>query len=124
MSDHQRDRRQPAAGRGSRNPRRGRAQGTHRQGGARHTPDQKRSGDTARERRSTPRPDARSVALAVMGAVRERTAYANLTLPAQLRRARLDARDSALATELTYGTLRSQGLLDRIITLASSRPVE
>ena len=57
-----------------------------------------------------------------MTAVRERGAPA---LPARgLRRARLDARDSALATELTYGTLRSQGLLDRIITLASSRPVE
>ncbi|AWH93843.1 methyltransferase [Dietzia lutea] len=59
-----------------------------------------------------------------MAAVRERSAYANLTLPAELRRAKLDARDAALATELTYGTLRAQGLLDRIITLASSRPVE
>ena len=59
-----------------------------------------------------------------MAAVRERQAYANLTLPAELRRAKLDSRDAALATELTYGTLRAQGLLDRIITLASSRPVE
>ncbi|OAH45067.1 methyltransferase [Dietzia cinnamea] len=59
-----------------------------------------------------------------MAAVRERAAYANLTLPAELRRAKLDTRDAALATELTYGTLRAQGLLDRIITLASSRPVE
>lgn len=68
--------------------------------------------------------DARAVALAVMTAVRDRSAYANLALPAQLRRARLDQRDSALATELTYGTLRSQGLLDRIIELAASRPVD
>ncbi|WP_259824331.1 RsmB/NOP family class I SAM-dependent RNA methyltransferase [Dietzia cinnamea] len=64
------------------------------------------------------------MALAVMAAVRERQAYANLTLPAELRRVKLDSRDAALATELTYGTLRAQGLLDRIITLASSRPVE
>ena len=59
-----------------------------------------------------------------MAEVRERAAYANLTLPSELRRAKLDTRDAALATELTYGTLRAQGLLDRIITLASSRPVE
>lgn len=77
-------------------------------------------------RRSAPavRADARTVALAVMTAVRERAAYANLALPAELRRAKLDARDSALATELTYGTLRAQGLLDRVITLASSRSVD
>lgn len=68
--------------------------------------------------------DARAVALAVMTAVRERSAYANLALPAELRRAKLDARDSALATELTYGTLRTQGLLDRVITLVASRPVD
>lgn len=60
----------------------------------------------------------------MMTAVRERSAYANLSLPAELRRAKLDERDSALATELTYGTLRAQGLLDRVITLAASRPVE
>lgn len=68
--------------------------------------------------------DARSVALAVMTAVRERSAYANLLLPSELRRAKLDTRDAALATELTYGTLRSQGLLDRVITLAADRSVE
>lgn len=67
--------------------------------------------------------DARSVALSVMAAVRERDAYANLALPAELRRARLDSRDAALATELTYGTLRAQGLLDRVIALAAARPV-
>ena len=59
-----------------------------------------------------------------MAAVRERAAYANLALPAELRRAKLDTRDAALATELTYGTLRAQGLLDRVIVLAASRPVE
>ncbi|HJC29517.1 MAG TPA: rRNA small subunit methyltransferase B [Candidatus Dietzia intestinipullorum] len=68
-------------------------------------------------------PDARAVALTVLAAVRERAAYANLALPAELRKAGLDSRDAALATELTYGTLRAQGLLDRIVELAASRPV-
>lgn len=59
----------------------------------------------------------------MFAAVRERDAYANLALPAELRRVKLDTRDAALATELTYGTLRTQGLLDRVIALAASRPV-
>ena len=59
-----------------------------------------------------------------MAAVRERAAYANLTLPAELRRAKLDTRDAALATELTYGTLRATGLLDAIIDVVSDRPVD
>lgn len=86
----------------------------------------RRGGEQARTRPATAprRPDARSVALSVMTAVRERAAYANLSLPAELRRAKLDQRDTALATELTYGTLRSQGLLDRIIVAAASRPVD
>lgn len=67
--------------------------------------------------------DARSVALDVLTAVRERDAYANLALPAELKRARLDTRDAALATELCYGTLRAAGLLDRIIAVAADRDV-
>lgn len=51
-------------------------------------------------------------------------AYANLALPSILRKHRLDGRDAALATELTYGTLRQQGLYDAIIARASSRRVE
>ena len=62
--------------------------------------------------------------MSVMAAVRERAAYANLLLQSELRKARLDTRDAALATELTYGTLRAQGLLDRIIAEAAARPVE
>jgi 16S rRNA (cytosine967-C5)-methyltransferase len=41
-------------------------------------------------------------------------AYANLLLPDVITQAGLDARDAALATELTYGTLRWQGLYDVI----------
>ena len=50
-------------------------------------------------------------------------AYANLELPKALRRARLSGRDAGFATELTYGTLRMQGLYDAIIAEAAQRPV-
>lgn len=112
------------AGRSGSGDRRRGAQGAGRQTGAPRNQGQSRSGGSARKQQKAPRADARSVALSVMTAVRERSAYANLSLPAELRRAKLDERDSALATELTYGTLRAQGLLDRVITLAASRPVE
>lgn len=64
---------------------------------------------------------AREVALALQQAVRTRDAYANLELPALLREAGLDARDTALATELGYGTARAAGQLDRIIGKAAGR---
>lgn len=51
-------------------------------------------------------------------------AYANLELPHQVREARLQGRDAGLATELTYGTLRMQGLYDAIIAVAAGRPVQ
>lgn len=66
----------------------------------------------------------RKVAYDVLRAVSERDAYANLVLPDRIRAAGLDPRDAALATELTYGTLRAAGLLDRVIDVVSSRPVE
>ncbi|RCW40362.1 16S rRNA (cytosine967-C5)-methyltransferase [Halopolyspora algeriensis] len=53
--------------------------------------------------------------------MRERDAYANLALPAMLSRRRVSGRDAALATELTYGACRAQGLLDAIITECSAR---
>jgi len=61
------------------------------------------------------------VALDVIWAVGESDAYANLLLPARIAAAGLDERDAALATELTYGTLRRRGLYDAIIELASNR---
>ena len=66
---------------------------------------------------------ARRIALEVLLAVRESDAYANLLLPARLSRAKLDPADAALATELTYGTLRRQGYYDAVIALAARRPV-
>lgn len=50
--------------------------------------------------------------------------YANLELPAELRRRRLRGRDAAFATELTYGATRLHGIYDRIIAIAADRPVE
>ena len=67
---------------------------------------------------------ARRIALEVIGAVRDSDAYANLLLPVRLGRAKLSETDAALATELTYGTLRLQGYYDRVIALAAHRPVE
>lgn len=43
-------------------------------------------------------------------------AFANLVLPVEIERHRLNKRDAAFATELTYGTLRMQGRYDAIIS--------
>ena len=67
---------------------------------------------------------ARRIALEVIMAVRETDAYANLLLPVKLERARLNAQDAALATELTYGTLRQQGYYDAVIELAAKRSTD
>jgi len=64
---------------------------------------------------------ARRVAFDVLAAVAERDAYANLLLPALLAERGLTGRDAALATELTYGTLRGQGSYDAILAICSDR---
>jgi 16S rRNA (cytosine967-C5)-methyltransferase len=64
---------------------------------------------------------ARRVAADVLAAVRDDDAYANLVLPTRIAQAGLNLADAALATELTYGTLRMQGRYDRIIRLAANR---
>ncbi|WP_110588926.1 RsmB/NOP family class I SAM-dependent RNA methyltransferase [Microbacterium suaedae] len=66
---------------------------------------------------------SREVAFRVLRAVESDDAYANLLLPAEIERAGLSAGDAALATELTYGTLRGRGMYDAIIELASGREV-
>jgi 16S rRNA (cytosine967-C5)-methyltransferase len=66
---------------------------------------------------------ARRVAYEVIAAVRESDAYANLLLPSRIQRAALSTADAALATELTYGTLRMQGYYDLVIAEAAGRPV-
>ncbi len=54
-------------------------------------------------------------------AVAARGAYANLLLPAVLRERGLTGRDAALATELTYGTLRGRGTYDAILAVCADR---
>ena len=64
---------------------------------------------------------AREVALAVLRAVTDRDAYANLLLPSLLTERGLRGRDAALATELTYGTLRGRGTYDAVLAACSTR---
>lgn len=79
-----------------------------------------------RDRRPPRRPldPARAAAFDVLRAVSERDAYANLALPALLRERGITGRDAAFATELTYGTCRSRGLLDAVIGAAAGRSPE
>jgi 16S rRNA (cytosine967-C5)-methyltransferase len=66
---------------------------------------------------------ARQVAYEAVAAVHRDDAYGNIALPRLLRDAGLSGRDAALATELTYGTLRAVGTLDAIIAVAAGREV-
>ena len=74
--------------------------------------------------RPTAGPTARSVALDVIRRVTEADAYSNLTLHAALERAHLSARDAALASELTYGTLRRLVPLDHALARLVDRSLE
>ncbi|MBP1325517.1 16S rRNA (cytosine967-C5)-methyltransferase [Leucobacter exalbidus] len=67
---------------------------------------------------------ARLAAYDVMRDVTDREAYANLALPARIREAGIDHRDTALVTELVAGSLRMRGRYDRIIEIASGRDTE
>jgi 16S rRNA (cytosine967-C5)-methyltransferase len=66
---------------------------------------------------------ARRIAYEVIRAVHETDSYANLLLPSKLAEARLSEADAGLATELSYGTLRRQGYYDRVLLLATGRPL-
>jgi 16S rRNA (cytosine967-C5)-methyltransferase len=66
---------------------------------------------------------ARRVAVDVVLAVDTNGAFANLLLPRLLRERGLDTRDAAFATELCYGTLRWQGVLDIVVEAAGGRDV-
>ena len=57
----------------------------------------------------------------VLRAVTQRDAYANLLLPRLLTERGVRGRDAALATELTYGTLRNQGSYDAILDTCVDR---
>jgi 16S rRNA (cytosine967-C5)-methyltransferase len=78
---------------------------------------------TAPSQRARGTDPARKVAFDVLRAVAEEDAYANLVLPSALRSARLTGRDAALATELTYGTLRGRGTYDAVLASCVDRPL-
>ncbi|WP_404432817.1 rRNA small subunit methyltransferase B [Microbacterium lacus] len=67
---------------------------------------------------------SRRVAFETVRAVHESDAFANLLLPVAIRRAGLNTADAALATELTYGTLRREGTYDAVIASAAGRGVD
>lgn len=66
----------------------------------------------------------RAVTFEVLQRVAADDAFANLTLPKAVSANKLSGRDAAFATELTYGTLRTEGVLDVVIAECSSRGLE
>jgi 16S rRNA (cytosine967-C5)-methyltransferase len=79
------------------------------------------SAPAARRRVADP---ARLVAFEVLRAVAAEDAYANLVLPARIRKHGLDRRDAGFATELTYGALRGQGTYDAVLASCVDRPLD
>jgi 16S rRNA (cytosine967-C5)-methyltransferase len=84
-------------------------------------PPARSSQPTSRPPRRKPLDPARRAAFDVLRAVTERDAYPNLLLPVLLRERKISGRDAAFATELTYGTCRTRGLLDAVIGAAAGR---
>lgn len=67
---------------------------------------------------------ARRVAFDVIDDVDSRDSYANLLLPKRITAAGLTQQDAALATQLTYGTLRWRGQYDAVIEALAERSLE
>src|SRR5215471_4005365 len=69
--------------------------------------------------------NARAAAIKILGRVRATDAYLNVVLDAQLEEERFeDPRDTALVTELCYGTTRRQLGIDFALSQFSDRPLE
>lgn len=96
----------------------------NRGAGKRGNPRQRQYSQKAPSQRSRRADPARLAAFHVLRAVSGDDAYANLVLPAEIRRAKLDKRDAGFATELTYGALRAQGTYDAILSSCVDRPLE
>jgi 16S rRNA (cytosine967-C5)-methyltransferase len=99
------------------------SRGQHpRRGGRPQRPGGQRSGGQQHQRPPRSRSDpARRAAYDVLCAVADRDAYANLLLPATLAQRGLTGRDAALATELSYGTLRGRGTYDAVLAICCDR---
>ncbi len=100
--------------------------GAQRSGGqSAGTPRPRPQGEQARpQRRDVGVDKPRQLAFEVLGRVRQDDAYANLILPKALKQRRIEGRDAAFTTEITYGTLRMQGVLDAVLAECSSRPLD
>ena len=66
---------------------------------------------------------SRTIALELIDRVFGQDAYANILLPQLLKEKKVDSRDAGQAQELAYGTIRYQGTLDSIISLATTRKI-
>ena len=66
----------------------------------------------------------RSIAFELLRRVAEADSYANLLLPKLLEDAKVDSRDAGFIQELSFGTLRNKLLYEKIIEMASSRPIK
>ena len=64
---------------------------------------------------------SRTVALEVLQRIEEADSYANLLLPKLLEKHRVDSRDSALAQELAFGSIRWKSTLEAIALSAAGR---
>ncbi|HWO52027.1 MAG TPA: transcription antitermination factor NusB, partial [Ornithinibacter sp.] len=96
---------------------RGGGSGASGGGGGRGPRQRSATAPSERTRRAEP---TRFAAYTLLRAVDEGS-YANLEMPAILRRHRLEGRDAAFATELAFGTIRWQGFYDAVIAEAAGR---
>ena len=95
----------------------------HRASGAASGPGSARDAGAAKRDTARRSGNPRRAAYDVLAAVESREAYANLLLPKLLADRDITGRDAALATELTYGTLRGQGTYDAVLAACSDRPL-
>ena len=98
--------------------------GSGQRGRGRGTNHQRRSGSFPAAARSAGVDLARAVVFDVLRRVDADGAFANLTLPKALSENKVSGRDAAFATELTYGTLRTEGVLDAVIADCASRGLD
>ena len=66
---------------------------------------------------------ARDVALSVLTAVQTKNAYSNIAMQHALSRAAMDDRDAGLATEIVFGALQYQNVIDYALSGVSSRKI-
>jgi 16S rRNA (cytosine967-C5)-methyltransferase len=119
--DSGRGRRDEHRGQGGGAPQGRRDQRGHQRSGSRARGGERAYSKQAPGQRARTSDQPRLVAYEVLRAVHAEDAYANLELADALKRHRLSGRDAGFATELVYGTLRSQGRLDRIVAANVTR---